>query len=488
MTRLSEERDYDVIVVGTGVAGHCAALEALDAGARVLMMDSEGETGGSSRHSTGMLMGANTRYQRERGILDDSAARLHQSYMMSNQWSVQPSVARRLCYECGPTVDWLESRGVELLDVVGSSGEDRPRSHITRGGAAIIGALAGHVGRYDRVDTIFKTRVDRLLMRDGAAVGVAADDEKVMAGAIVLATGGLGADLDMLSQWHPEAFWEGWSAPSYVGPASARGDGLRIAQQVDAQVVRSRGSRSPMWSFGGGYPPGYLIIVNALGRRFYDETSGYGVAELMFSGQPGGRGFALFDDAVKREMVSADDVAAHVSLIIPETMPQYGLFTSTGIDELVKSGQVKKADSLELLARNFGVPEENLLGSVERYNEHVARGCDDDYLKPAKSLRPISTGPFYGFGVELYLFGLTGAGIRIDHQASVIHRTSRSIPGLFAAGECTGGVLGSVYIGSGNALASASTYGRIAGRNAAAYASEGKVPPVDWKAIDSDAA
>jgi len=186
-------------------------------------------------------------------------------------------------------------------------------------------------------------------------------------------------------------------------------------------------------------------------------------------------------------MASVDDVAAHVSVILPETMPQYGLFTSTGIDELVKSGQVKRADSLELLARNFGVPEENLLGSVERYNEHVTRGSDDDYLKPAKSLRPVSTGPFYGFGVELYLFGLTGAGIRIDHQASVIHRTSRSIPGLFAAGECTGGVLGSVYIGSGNALASASTYGRIAGRNAAARAIEGRVTPVDWKAIDSDA-
>jgi fumarate reductase flavoprotein subunit len=299
--------------------------------------------------------------------------------------------------------------------------------------------------------------------------------------------GGLGADLDMLAQWHPEAFWEGWSAPSYVGPSSARGDGLRIAQQIDAQIVRSRGSRSPMWSFGGGYPPGYVMIVNALGRRFYDETAGYGVAELQFSRQPGGRAFALFDDAVKREMTSADDVADHVSVVIPETMAQYGLFTSTGIDELVRSGQVRKADSLELLARSFGVPEENLLGSVSRYNEHVARGSDDDYLKPDKSLRPVSTGPFYGFGIELYLFGLTGAGIRIDHQASVVHRTSRSIPGLFAAGECTGGVLGSIYIGSGNALASATTYGRIAGRNAAAQTLEGRVPPVDWQTIEDAA-
>ena len=67
----------------------------------------------------------------------------------------------------------------------------------------------------------------------------------------------------------------------------------------------------------------------------------------------------------------------------------------------------------------------------------------------------------------------------------MVHRDSRSIAGLFAAGECTGGVLGSIYIGSGNALASASTYGRIAGRNAAARALEGQVPAVDWQTLDA---
>jgi fumarate reductase flavoprotein subunit len=203
------------------------------------------------------------------------------------------------------------------------------------------------------------------------------------------------------------------------------------------------------------------------------------------SQQPGGRGHALFDAAVKSEMLSTADVAAHVPVMIPDTLSQYGQFTSSAVDDLVAAGHIHKADTLELLAQRLGVPAENLLGTVERYNEHVARGSDDDYLKPVKSLRPISTGPFYSFGLDLYLFGLTGVGIRIDHQASVVHRDSRSIAGLFAAGECTGGVLGSIYIGSGNALASASTYGRIAGRNAAARALEGQVPAVDWQTLDA---
>jgi len=72
------------------------------------------------------------------------------------------------------------------------------------------------------------------------------------------------------------------------------------------------------------------------------------------------------------------------------------------------------------------------------------------------------------------------SGIRIDPSAQVIHRNSDPIPGLFAAGECTGGIMVGAYVGSGNALASASTFGRIAGRNAAAFALEGKVPAVDW--------
>ena len=80
---------------------------------------------------------------------------------------------------------------------------------------------------------------------------------------------------------------------------------------------------------------------------------------------------------------------------------------------------------------------------------------------------------------------MTATGIRIDHNACVMHREGRAISGLFAAGECAGGVLGSIYVGSGNSLGNCTTYGRIAGRNAAAYALHGAVPPMDWKAIST---
>jgi fumarate reductase flavoprotein subunit len=109
----------------------------------------------------------------------------------------------------------------------------------------------------------------------------------VSASAVIMATGGMGADPDLLAQWHRDAFVDISGPPRYVGPASARGDAVRLAQQVDAQVISGRGSRSPIWSFGGGYLPGWIVVVNALGRRFLDETSAYGIAELAFAAQPG---------------------------------------------------------------------------------------------------------------------------------------------------------------------------------------------------------
>ena len=362
--------------------------------------------------------------------------------------------------------------------------QDRPRGHVTAGGQSIVTVLAGQVSRFDGLDTVLKTRVDRLIVRDGKVIGVGTGDDTVTAGAVVMAMGGMGADLDMLAQWHPAAFWEAAQSPKYVGMNCSRGDAVRLAQQIDAQIVAGRGSRSPIWGFGGGYLPGWLIVVNALGRRFYDEMSSYGVAELLFAAQPGATGYGIFDDAIKRSITRYEDVVGHLKVLLPETEQVQRMFLSSSVDELVSAGKIIKADTAEGLAQRLGVPCANLIGTLERYNAMVARGSDDDYLKSSKSLRPIATGPFYAFDIHLPMFGLTGAGVRIDHDACVMHRDSRSVPGLFAAGECTGNVLGTMYVGSGNSLANATTYGRIAGRNAAAHALDGAVPPIDWKKLE----
>jgi fumarate reductase flavoprotein subunit len=482
---MRQSRDYDVIVVGTGIAGHCAAVEVLEAGAHVLMLDAENKIGGSSCLSSGMLMGANTRYQRSLGILDDSPESFFRHYMTANHWQVQPSVARRLCFEAGRTVDWLEQRGVAYLKLMGSGDEERPRGHVTAGGDSIVFTLHGQVQKSGRADVALNTRVERLMVNDGVVTGISAAGQDVSAGAVVLATGGMGGNLDLVARWQPTAFTEGASAPKYLGSPGARGDALRLTAELGAQVIPGRGLCTPIWQFGAGYLPSYMVLVNTLGRRFMDETLAYGMVETIFAAQPGSAGYVIFDDATKRAMVSSADVFRETKAVLPGLEPAIALFTSAGVDDLVASGQIIKADTLAQLAFRIGAPAENLRGTIERYNGHAANGHDDDYLKPAKLLRPVSTAPFYAFAMHPAGFAVTTTGVRIDHDARVIRTDSLPIPGLFAAGECTGGVLVKVYVGSGNSLASASTYGRVAGRNAAAYAASGVVPRIDWAAVEA---
>jgi predicted oxidoreductase len=468
---MSDTERYDVIVVGTGIAASCAALEALEAGASVLMLDGATKPGGSSRLSSGMIMAAQTRFQEAQGIHDDPQA-LYDYYMAINRHSVQPSVARRLAYESGPTIHWLADRGVEIIDVFYSGDEPVARGHVTRGGDAIIEALHGRLQNFPKLDMAMASYVERLLHRDGAVYGVATADYEVEAGAVVLATGGLGANMDMLARWHPRAISDAQGVPiRYVGVETSRGDSIRLGMQVGAQIEgANRGSRSPNGPLGGSYQPGFALIVNKLGRRYFNESSPYGLSEVLLAAQPGAMAFTIVDEATKTAMQTVADVRKHLKVLVPGAEVALRAWTSAGMDELVEERAIQRANTLEELARLIGIPSANLVGTVERYNQHVAAGEDADFLKNGEWLRPVSTPPFYASPLKLYIFGLTATGVRIDHDASVLHETSRSIPGLYAAGECTGGVLGDIYVGSGNSLANCTVFGRVAGRSAAAHA------------------
>ena len=458
--------DYDVVVIGSGVAGHCAALAALERGARVLITESAPRLGGSSRLSSGVVMGAATRYQRERGIEDDPAT-LYEHYMNLNQWAVQPSVARRLCYDAGPTIEWLADNGVEFVDLLASGTESAPRGHITRGGDAIIEALAGRISKYSTLDTAVGSRVDRLVMREGTVAGIGTADHTVSAAAVVIACGGLGANLELLQHWNPESFWGAGGPIRYYGDHYAQGDAINLGLQVRAQIVRGEGIRNIACVFLTSYLPSFALIVNQLGRRFHDETMSYAVATSLLARQPGGVAYLLFDDAVKRSLKSAGDIQKYIKIVLVGN-EGISLWRSDAIDELVTSRDVVKADSLANLAARLGLPPANLAGTVSRYNRLVASGVDSDYFKDLTDVGPIAQPPFYAAKLTQPAYGLTGSGLRIDENAAVIHENSEPIPGLFAAGEATGNVIGNIYFGSGNSLASCAVFGRLAGANAAA--------------------
>jgi succinate dehydrogenase/fumarate reductase flavoprotein subunit len=136
---------------------------------------------------------------------------------------------------------------------------------------------------------------------------------------------------------------------------------------------------------------------------------------------------------------------------------------------MVRCGRIKVGATIAELATQLGLPPERLQGTLDRYNAAAESG-DDDFGKESRFLRPLTTPPFYGTELRPATVAVTGAGLRIDADARVLDLTGRVIPGLHAAGEAAGGVLGRVYVGGGNSLSAGATLGRIAGRSAAGWA------------------
>ena len=203
----SVANDYDVVVVGSGMAGLSAALEASSEGAGgVLLVETATSLGGSSRFSTGIMMAAGTSLQRSQG-LEDHPDELFQDYMLANHWDVTPSVVRRLVDELPETFEWIRNLGVTFRPELIPAGEERvPRGHAVTGeGKEIVDVLVRHVRRDPKIDIALDRRVDRLVIEDGRVCGVAVGEDVVRAGAVVLATGGFAGNRQLWDKYLPLA-------------------------------------------------------------------------------------------------------------------------------------------------------------------------------------------------------------------------------------------------------------------------------------------
>lgn len=471
MGTTAAEPDVDVLVIGSGAAGLSAALEARTAGAaRVLVAESEARVGGSSRLSGGLIMGAGTRYQRSIGIDDDGEALFH-DYMTVNRWNVDAAVVKRFCDLAGPTVEWLGDLGVQYHERLVFGGDERvPRVHVPRErGQGIVDVLHRHC-REAGVDIALGRRIDRLLVDDttGAVTGAAVGGDEITAGAVVIASGGFGNDPAKLATHFPSAAQTGnaW----YIGAEGSRGDALEFTQAVRAQTIgHDRGLRLLHAGFAKiyeAYLPGWLVLVNAEGYRFADETAPYGMMDWLIR-QQGDRCWAIFDRATI-EAASSTGAARYKQTIPSSTKHQSPHWIVDVIDPMVAEGRVVEADTVEGVARGIGLDPVRVAGTIARYNRCVEDGDDDEFAKDPKMLEPVATPPFYGVEIRPSTVCFTAYGLRITRDGEVLDVASSPVPGLYAAGECTGGVVGSQYVGSGNSYANITVFGRIAGRSAAA--------------------
>jgi fumarate reductase flavoprotein subunit len=445
----------DVIVIGGGLAGCAAALTAAECGSTVLHLEKLDQTGGSTVLSAGLSAFAGTDEQRDQGI-EDSVELLRSDILDTGMHVNDEAIVDVYCREQLGTYRWLRSLGVAYGTVHAASGQTVPRSHPTDTRRMLDLLLARSAALGTRLVTgATVTRLSRNNGRvDGVEVTVDGQGHSVRAGAVVIASGGFSQNPELLARFAPQM-----GHAIRGGGAGSTGDGMLMAWQLGAGVIDTpyiKGTYGIYPSQSGGEKgTGILavykgaIAVNAEGRRFIDESLPYKLLGDASLAQTGGFTYQVFDDAI---MAGSDD-----------EVPIYDLAARE------RDGLLTKADSLEQLAQALGLPAEDFVRTVERYNEAARTGGRDEFGREhlsggVGSRRAIERAPFYAHPSSTVVLA-TYCGLTVAPDFGVLDVLGERIPGLYAAGEVIGGFHGAGYM-TGTSIGKAGIFGRVAGRSA----------------------
>ncbi|MES2262561.1 MAG: FAD-dependent oxidoreductase [Pseudomonadota bacterium] len=451
-----------LVIVGGGLAGFCAALAAAEAGLEVVLLEKQPLIGGSSSMSGGCLAFAGTDLQRSQGI-DDSSERLFQDLREVGKFDNSEEVVRAYADHQLQTYEWLKSHGVAFLPVIeAASGQSVPRVH-TVDPADCVRQLAAAARATGKV-TVLTSAAARRLLRDAGSrrvTGVLAECNDGMAKffgscGVLLASGGFCRNPELVHRFAPD-----YDDAVFIGGDGNVGDGLKMAWQLGADFcdmayikgtfgkhpVDMNNHHSCLAVYKGA------IAVNQQGKRFVDESISYKLLGDACMRQQYSTSYQILDQDI---FESGDN---RVRILDFERRLDEGLFV--------------QADTLEQLARLIEVPADILAETVARYNRFVDDGCDAEFgrqhlVHKHGELQAIRRGPFYAYPSTAAVFG-TYCGLRIDGGMRVLDVFGQRINGLLAAGEVAGGLHGAAYM-TGSALGKAAIFGRIAAATAAHHA------------------
>ena len=425
----------------------------------MLVVESEKRTGGSSRLSDAVLLAAGTSSQRAAGIHDTPDA-MFQYYMTLNRWQIEAGLARAFCDDAPAIVDWLGGIGLEFGPVEFAGNESERRGHPTVGGGeALITGLEAECRRLD-VEFALDNRVEAVLMADGRVAGVRARGEKATATAVVLAAGGFAHNPELIRRYLGNRLLGGDHPPSPAAPGSI-GDALIMGEAVGAAIT---GQDRAHW-VPGPMVPAEVVLLNQMGRRFVNESADHSVRTIV-ANYHGHTYYAIFDEPCRQRGATDSFVARTDAAFLFGHGPL--LTKAEPLASWLRDGDVTIAMSVGDAASQIGLDPEPAQIALDTYNQYCAAGHDPAFEKDAKSLIPIHTPPFYAARIRPVMLVATFCGLRIDRSARVLDLAGRPIPGLLAAGESAGGVVGDAYAGHGNSITTALVFGRRAGHSAVA--------------------
>ena len=460
-TPATRDTSADIVVIGAGGAGMTAAIQAVQDGAtNVVIVEKMPITGGNSVRSTGGLNAAETKYQERDGI-EDSIDLMVEDTMKGGKNLNDEALVRTLAENSAAAVDWVNDIGGDLSVVGMFGGASVKRIHRPTDTSAVGPMLVTTLNKKVKelgIPVLLNTKAEEILVdSNGAVTGVKVSDAEgtytINAKAVVLATGGFGANPEMVVKYKPDL--AGFDTTNHKG---ATGDGIVMAEKigaafVDMEQIQTHPTVNPtdQTMYTEGVRGNGAILVNKEGKRFVNELETRDVVSAAILEQTDGQCYLVFDQAVR------DSLKA--------------------IEEYINAGIIFESDTVEGLAEQIGVDPAALKETMDQYAGYQASGTDPDFGRESMEV-PLTKAKFYA-GLCAPAIHHTMGGVKINTQAQVINTEGNVIPGLFAAGEVTGGVHGANRLG-GNAVADIVVFGRIAGSGAHAYVMEngGTTEPV----------
>ena len=491
--------DADIVIVGAGGAGMTAAITAAEEGKSVVILESQSMVGGNSVRATGGMNAGKTVYQDENEFgeaagVEKTLKTAAEKYAdnetitalaktVSEQWaeyqanptgyfdSVElmeldtmvggkgindPELVETLCSNSADAIDWLDEHGITLHNVASFGGASVKRIHrpvdadgkTISVGSYMIPLLQENCEKAG-VQILLNTTANEILTdANDAAVGVKAtgasgETVTVNAKAVVLTTGGFGANLDMVTEYKPEL--KGFMTTNAAG---AQGQGIEMATAIGAGTVdmdqiqiHPTVEANTAALITEGLRGDGAVLINAEGKRFIDEVGTRDVVSAAEIAQTGSYSWLVVDQA----MVDASSV----------------------IQGYIKKGYTVTGETYEELGKAMGVDEAAFAETMNTWNGYVDAKNDPDFGRTSFANK-LDTAPYYAIKVTAGVHHTMG-GLTINTNTEVLKEDGSVIPGLFAAGEVTGGVHGANRLG-GNAVADFTVFGRIAGKAASDYA------------------
>ena len=491
--------EADVVVVGAGGAGMTAAITAAGEGKSVVILESQSMVGGNSVRATGGMNAGKTVYQDENEFgesagVEKTLKTAAEKYAdnetitalaktVSEQWAAyqanptgyfdsvelmeldtmiggkginDPELVETLCANSADAIDWLDEHGITLHNVSSFGGASVKRIHRpvnAEGKTVSVGSymipLLEENCKKAGVQILLNTTANEILTdANGAAAGIKAtgstgETVTVNAKAVVLTTGGFGANLDMVVKYKPEL--KGFMTTNAAG---IQGQGIEMAQAIGAATVdmdqiqiHPTVEANTAALITEGLRGDGAVLINAEGKRFIDEVGTRDVVSAAEIAQTGSYSWLVVDQA----MVDASSV----------------------IQGYIKKGYTVTGATYEELGKAMGVDAAAFAETMEKWNGYVEAKNDPDFGRTSFA-NPLNTAPYYAVKVTAGVHHTMG-GLKINANTEVLNEKGEVIPGLFAAGEVTGGVHGANRLG-GNAVADFTVFGRIAGAAASDYA------------------